>query len=95
MSIGPSASRAAAMAASVAAGVGQVDVDGRHPAAVAGDVVGDRVQRVGAAVEHGDGRALVGEQVGGGPAHPAGGAGDDGHLALDRAAELGEARHGP
>ena len=65
------------------------------PPAVAGDLVGDRVQRVRAAVEDRDGRALVGEEVGGGPPHPAGGAGDHGDLALDRAAELGEARHGP
>ena len=75
--------------------VRQVDVDGRDPTAVAGDVVGDDGQRVGRAVEHRHRGALVGEEVGRGAAHAAGGAGDHGHLAFDRAAELGEARHGP
>ena len=59
----------------------------------AADLVDDREDPLGVEVDHRDARPLVGEEVGRGPAHAAGRAGDDRHLPGNGAAELGEARH--
>ena len=49
----------------------------------------------GVAIEHRHEGALVGQEVRGGPAHPAGRTGDHGHLPDDRAAEGGQSGHEP
>ena len=67
------------------------DADRRVGAVGVGDLGDDGVDGVLAEVDDGDAGALVGEQVGGRPAHAAGRAGDDGPLAGDRSGQVGEA----
>ena len=51
------------------------------------DLVDDGVDAVALEIDDRDPGALVGEQLGGRPAHPAGGAGDQGPLAGDRSGQ--------
>jgi hypothetical protein len=49
------------------------------------DLAHDRANTLGADIDHSNPSALVGEQVSSRPTHSRGGAGDDRHLAADRA----------
>ena len=64
---------------------------GRVRAVDGADLVDHRQHPLGADVDHGDPRALVGEQVGRGPTHARRGAGDDHPLAGDGSGQLGQA----
>ena len=69
--------------------VGHVAAERPGVAADLGDLLPRRFSSGLVAVDHRHPRALVGEEVGGGPAHPAGRAGDQRDRALDRPGETG------